>query len=485
MNQAAERPGCARRFRDAGSGIRLRKAGGAALVALVAIAALAAVHAPAAHAQEVQVPLDRSGRIQRIDAQLAKRLGTMTDRYPGFTEARLFRAPDSTFALEVTMARGGQVLRERLPLSPTGVDSLRDRITLLIAQKAPQATMNQEGRPLLVTCTTLLGLGFYGWALPYAGDVNESQVAAGIYMLTAAGSFFIPFALTGDQAVTYGMTDHALYGTTRGIIHGILVYQLFSSSDNTSQGNVGAATFGSIVEGAGNYYWAASTHMSAGDAQTIGTLGDFGLLEGLGATNLADTYDQDRNAQGAAIMLAGSAVGLAGGAVLARHRDYSYGDASVMRNAGLLGVFAADMIADWFNPSDKTYVTAAMIGAPVGLALGDRLVANTDFNVGQSVIITLGMTAGAALGLGIVYVSSGGSGDHGTLNLTSSMLGSAVGFATTYSSLLPAARAGRTKSSWRIEMSPLAALAAAAPRPEGSAPSAGAGAPLVRVSYRF
>ncbi len=457
---------------------------GAALAATILLAA--AWHAPEARAQDVQVPLDRSGRIQRIDAPLAKRLGTLTDRYPGFAEARLFRAPDSTFALEVTMARGGQILRERLPLSPAGVDSLRDHITLLLAQKAPHATLDQEGRPLLVATTTLLGLGFYGWALPYAGDVNESQAAVGIYLLTAAGSFFVPYALTGDQAVTYGTTDLALYGTTRGIFHGILAYQLFAGSGNTSQGNVGSAAAGSIVEGVADYFWAQGTQMSAGDAQAIGTLGDLGLLEGLGATALADTYDHDRNQQGAAIMLAGSAAGLAGGAVLARHRVYSYGDASVMRNAGILGAFAADMVTNWFDPSDhKAYVTAAMIGGPLGLALGDRLVANADFNVGQSVLNSLGMVAGAAFGLGIAYVSSGSSGDHPTLYLTSSMLGSAVGFASTYASLLPAARASRANhSSLRIELSPLAAWAAA-PRPRGSGPSAIAGVPIVRVSCRF
>jgi hypothetical protein len=60
------------------------------------------------------------------------------------------------------------VLRERVPYSAAGVDSLRDGISLLVAQKAPQAALNQGGRALLVTATTVLGIGFYGWALPYA-----------------------------------------------------------------------------------------------------------------------------------------------------------------------------------------------------------------------------------------------------------------------------------------------------------------------------
>jgi hypothetical protein len=113
------------------------------LFAIVVLAA--ALHATAARAQEVQVPLDRSGRIERIDAQLAKRLGTFGDRYPGFTEARLFRAPDSTFTLDVTMARGGQILRERVPLSLAGVDSLRTMISERWPRRSAAGWPDQEG----------------------------------------------------------------------------------------------------------------------------------------------------------------------------------------------------------------------------------------------------------------------------------------------------------------------------------------------------
>jgi len=452
-------------------------------IALIVVFALAC-HAPA-RAQEVQVPLDRSGRIVRIDAALARRLGTLTDRYPGFTEARLFRTADSTFVFEVTMARGGEVMRERVPYSAAGVDSLRDRITLLVAQKAPQASLDQGGRALLVTATTLLGLGFYGWAVPYAADVSDDQTAVGTYLVISAASFFVPLAITSNQPVTYGVTDLALYGATRGIPHGMLVYQLFSGVDNTDHGNVGSAAAGSFIEAVGSYAWAHGAHLSAGDAQTIGTLGDFGLLEGLGATALADFYSDERNEAAAATMLAGSALGIAGGAALAGRRDYSYGDASVMRNAGLIGVFAAEMVTDWFKPEDNAYVAAAMAGGVVGLTAGDRMVANTEFTAGQSVMNTTGMVAGAAFGLGVGYLSTGNNGDNGTALLTASMLGAGIGFAGTYASFLPAARSARTSSSWRVEVSPLAALAARAQRPGGGGGGGIANAPLVRLSCRF
>lgn len=482
MNQAAGTSARATRARVARTALTLRLTVAFAVVTVLPFALLPL----AACAEEVQVPLDRSGHVQRIDAQLAKRLGTLTDRYPGFTEARLFRAPDSTFTFEVTMARGGKVLRERVPFSAASVDSLREQISLLVAQKAPHAGLNQEGRTLLLAGTTLLGLGFYGWALPVATYVEDGQAIAGAYLLVAGGSFFLPFAATGGQSVTYGMTDLALYGATRGIPHGILIYQLFTGNKGEPEALVGSAMVASIAEGVGGYVWAQRAQSSAGSAQTISTLGDFGLLEGLGVASLADYYDQGMHSAAAATALAGSAAGIAGGAALARHRDYSYGDASVMRNAGILGAFAGTMVADWFQPQDKAYVTAAMIGGAAGLMGGDRMVSNTDFNVGQSVLNTLGMVAGGLLGLGVGYVSTSDKSDNGTVLLTSSMLGSALGFAATYGSFLPAARVGRTDhSSLQIELSPLAALAAGALRPGGSRPDAIANAHLVRVSCRF
>jgi hypothetical protein len=281
------------------------------------------------------------------------------------------------------------------------------------------------------------------------------------------------------------MTDLALHGATRGIFHGILVYQLFVGNENTSNGNLGSAVAGSLAEGVGGYVWAQRSHMSAGSATTIGTLSDFGLLEGLGFASLADYYDNDRNKEASAVMLAGSAVGVAGGAVLSGHRRFSYGDAAVMRNAGILGAFAAEMIADWFQPGDNAYITAGMVGGVVGLAAGDRLVANTEFTVSQSVLVTLGMVAGGALGLGVGYVSSGNSSDNGTLLLTSSMLGSALGFAATYGPFLSTARADRVgRSSWRFDVSPLAPMLAATHRSGGRTGEI-ANLPLVRVSCRF
>jgi hypothetical protein len=448
----------------------LRHAAGAMLLALLAIAP-----ASTARAQETQVPIDRAGRIERIDARLAARVGLFTGRYPGFQEARLFRAADSSLVLEITTIQKGQLTRERLPLSAAGADSLRARVTMLVGALAPSAAVNQEGRVWLLVSSTLLGVSFYGWALPVATDMTDGQVIAGTYLLTAGGSFFLPFAATGTQPVSYGMTNLALYGMTRGIVHGVLIHDLATGPEGGGRGATGAAMGASIVEGVAGYAWARKANLSSGAATTIANLGDFGLLNALGASNLADYYDTGRQRDGSAVMLLGSAAGMFGGAQLAAHRAYSYGDATVMRDAILLGVFAGLMVTDWSVPEGhKPFIQAAMVGSVVGLAAGDFLVRDTEFTNGQSVMVTLGTLAGAAVGLGFGNITTSHIDDNGRYLMTASMVGSALGFAATYRSFLREAKRAQTdRSSWRLELSP-AALAVNAP-----------GVYPLRIEYRY
>jgi hypothetical protein len=285
------------------------------------------------------------------------------------------------------------------------------------------------------------------------------------------------------------MANLTLYGATRGIVHGILIDRLITpeNQDLESSSAVGWAMGGSIAEGVGGYLWARGANLSSGSSTAIGDLGDFGLLNGLGLSSLGDYLDEEHRHTGSAIMLAGSALGLAGGSALAAHRSYTYGDAVVMRDGILLGVFAAEMVTRWFDPShDKTYISAAMAGSAVGLVAGDRLVRNTDFTSGQSVVITLGMIAGGLFGLGAAYVTR--PEDNGMLEITTSMVGAGIGFAATYHSLGAQARhAAVQQSSWRMEFSPAALAVSLAPTAmrRGALRAAPPSLPLIRAEYRF
>ena len=109
-----------------------------------------------------------------------------------------------------------------------------------------------------------------------------------------------------------------------GIPHGILVYHLFVDTEDTDRGVLASAVAASVAEGVGGYLWARGADLSAGSATTIATLGDYGLLEGLGFASVSEYYDRDRNRAAAASMLMGSAAGLAAGSAYYGYNNYPY-----------------------------------------------------------------------------------------------------------------------------------------------------------------
>lgn len=404
-----------------------------------------------AAAAEVQVPLDRAGRVQRVDAALARRLGMFADR-PGFQEARLFQLADSSFVLEISSMLPAGLTRERVPLTSAGVDSIRDGITTGLALHKTTPTIDKSGRPLFVGTTTLMAFGFYGWAIPYLFEENASdQVKVGTYLVTASAGTFIPIWLTRNRSVSMASAAMAWYGMSRGALHGALLPYALHADPVTKPATACALGF-SVVEGIAGFEWAARTGMSTGSAATISNGTDFGALYGLGFSHLFNGESSGR----AAGTLIGSGVGLAASALYAPHRDHTYGDASVMRTGGWVGGFTGLAIVQALGPDDyqKSSTAGAITGGTLGLLVGDRLVRKADFSFGQSVIVDLTTIGGGLLGLGTGILAQGDGGSDKVLWATSAA-GTVVGYAAGYSMYAKAARrAGADRSAWRFDVMP-------------------------------
>ena len=424
----------------------MRNAVSAVLVASLLVANLAV-------AAEVQVPLDRAGRVQRVDAALAKRIGMFSDR-PGFQEARLFQLADSSFVLEISSMLEAGLSRERVPLTSAGVDSIRDLVTTGLAEHHTTPTIDTSGRPLFVTTTTLMCFGFYGWAIPYLFEENaSSEVVSGTYLVTAGLGTFLPLYLTRDGPVSMGSALMSWYGMSRGTLHGALLpYAL--SDDPAEKSPVGTAFAFSIAEGIGGYVWAARTKMSEGSAATISNGADYGALYGLGFADLLDA-DKTGNAAGPLI---GSGVGLIAAALYAPHRDHTYGDASVMRTGGWVGAYTGIAIAQTFsNVSewDESTTIGAMTGGALGLAVGDGLVRKVDFTFGQGVIVDLCAIGGGLFGLGLGTFASGNDAIKEEVLWSTSAVGTIAGYALGYRMNAKAARrAAADRSAWRFDVMP-------------------------------
>lgn len=459
-------------------------------IAALSLALALGAGAQSAHAQETQVPVDTAGRVVEIDRALALQLGLYLDEYPDLQVARLFRADDGSYVLELTLRRDGRILRQRVPMAEDEVAALRQRVSALpAAAPTPVDDGDQGARTLLVAGAALVGTGFYGWAVPVVLDLQNEGAAAG-YMFTAAGSILIPYLYTSDRAVTYGMTNAWWWGATRGIAHGM---ELVGLVDEDPGGD--ALVFGglaaSLAEGVAGYAWAERSGMSAGTAHTIGNFGDLGQFWA-GSAMLIVQPDPGRIVLGG--LLAGSAAGLVAGERVAARRAFTWGDAEVMRAAALVG--AADGVAVWDvltddDSDDDIRILGGLLlaGSAAGALWADRTLRGRDHSVGQAVIVDLAVASGYAVGAGFAFILGGSDGDS-ELFTSLGAVGATTGLALAVGSMAESATR-RDRRRWDdgrldLQLNPygLARLAAPDLDPVASADQAPP-VPLIVLRYTF
>lgn len=418
---------------------------------------LAIVTAAPAAAQEVLVPIDREGRVEVVDAELATRAGLWLSEFPAFHEARLFRGPEGTFILEVTEMREGRTTRHRRTLTAAEADDVRRRVSAALASAPRQRQrLDQTGRNLLIGQTTAAGLAYYGWALPYSLGIHEAAPASGLYLLTASASFFAPFWLTADQPVTMGMANLSRFGVSRGLLHGVFLGELiapesnefvvcnpdptvsctYDDDDTAERVRAGLALVASVAEGVAGYVWARNSGMTAGDAQTVALGGDVGLATGLLGSVVLNADDGDSFQVPAAMSLAGAGLGIVGGRALSKRRAYTWGDAQLMYTGAMTGAWAGMALTAVAEVEEEVVAGAALAGGWAGLVITDRYAANVDFTSGQANLVMLSAFAGALAGGGL-----GALMDNGDVAAIGSAIGAIGGLALGYASFAGDARA--------------------------------------------
>ncbi|MBW3551971.1 MAG: hypothetical protein KY466_00600 [Gemmatimonadetes bacterium] len=446
---------------------------------------------------EEQVALDEGGRLLRVDAELARTLGVFGD-LSDVREILLFRSADG-YVLEVTRRRGGVLIRERRRLSEAEVARLRADVSGALALRAPSALVDRSGRYVLLATSTAAGLGFYGWAVPYALDIEDTKGQVGLYMLVSAASFFGPWLWSADRPVTLGMANGAFWGASRGIVHGIGLHRIvagevqclpgdFGCSERESweRGRVATALVASLSEGIGALAWAKAAQATAGDAHLVGVASDFGAVGAVALGVLAGSDDLGASAYWG-FSLAGAAAGVGGGVALRARRDYSWGDVEVFRAAGLLGAYTGIAAADIVGSDEaRLFAGLGLAGGTAGLILGDRLVRDRDIGAGQGLLVDLGTVAGGLLGLGVAVLVSDESSSSETIFLSLSTLGAWSGFAATYGSLEERPRPDRREGSSERPRDESALRLDLVPFPDATRGGSLSLPPLaLRLRYRF
>jgi len=382
---------------------------------------------------EEQVILDPEGKTVEITPALRARLGLFPE-VEDFQGARLFRGEDQTYVLELTYQRQGQRWRQRQSLSPAAVDSLRLDLRRRLALPPVGLQFDQSGRGEFILDQILLSLFAYGPAINVMLDLDGLRPALASHMLTTTTSFYLPYRLTQRRSVTPAHRQLAQFGGTRGIIYGLLLADLAAEKGRTSRSDgatvLGSAALGSFL-GFKGVDWRRSTH---GQAELWAVMGDFGLLGGLGTSYATGLYERGGARRlGDGLALLSSGAGLYAGDWLAQHRDYTRGDAYVLRAGGILGALMALPLVDATRvDSKRAHVGGAVAGAVAGIGLSDHLLQKQDFTFGQGLIISGGELAGALLGLGLTYLADTGGHFDDLAYFGSAAAGGLGGFALTF-----------------------------------------------------
>jgi hypothetical protein len=327
--------------------------------------------------------------------------------------------------------------------------------------------MDRDGRGSLVLSQTLLGLGFYGWAVPVILDLDEAQSFVAAYLLTAGAAFYIPYRLTRNRSVSRAHSNLTFYGSTRGMLTGGLLSDALLSEDSTDEGRkrLAGTLVGSVAGSLLGFTAIDRLNPTEGRASLWGAMGDFGFAGGAALAHLAGPYDSEdvlvqdgefsyterelRNpAVGHLITVAGGVVGL-----LASSRiggpNFTQGNASGLRSSGILGAQVGLTLArtlgieserrdgDLVVVEDDTRVLAAggLVGGIAGIYLGDRLLEGKRFTSGEGLLINAGHLAGGVTALGITYLIAEDVDDNALLYLATSTVGSLLGAGIVYRTL--------------------------------------------------
>ncbi len=404
------------------------------------------------HAQDTQVAVDNDGKKDVIEASLGSRIDLFKE-YPGFIEARLFEMAQNEYSLEIYYKPDDRILRKRINYTSEDVHALRGKVSAALRVMQSDTTLNQDGRAKLLIASSVAGLGYYGWAIPAALDMQSSKAIASTYMFTSALSFFVPFAATRNSTVTEASANAYIYGTTRGIIHGLAINAVIFGNDGHYRRKLAFSMAGSLAEGVALYKVSSLQNWSTGRAELSGVGGDFGLLIGLSTPIL---FNREGGRLQPAAGLIGSAAGMAAGHRLAGREHYTQGDAYVLRGAGTMGSYTALSVTNLSDTENENiYAGAFIVGSVGGLVLGHRLAYDRDFTAAQGTFIELGQLAGWFTGLGIAYLIKDPASSDSRLFMTLSAAGGIGGYALMYNIFADKARekaAGRT--SWDFQFTP-------------------------------
>ena len=372
---------------------------------------------------------DQRGTIFFIDRELRDELGVFSE-YAGFERAQLFRVSDAEYRLDVEVSTGGVKQKLSRSIDPSQVAILRSQISDVLVKERLLYDLSGSGRTHFIWTTALASVGYYGPAVAFFVDAEETDAAAGSYLLAAGAGFFLPYFLTRSSYMTDGMAAGARVGAVLGIVHAGQLFGSFDFLDRADEDEIrlflGISTLVSLAELGAGVAAAREFNIPEGRMNLIGVGGLLGTFSGHLWGNVILGSDLSPSETGI-FSIAGSIAGMYTANQLALNSHYTTGDAKAVMMAGMAGAtLAAGVLeASELDFSDKLF-SGVLAGAGfVGCLAAHRWLELKDLRNAQGNYIVVGTTAGAIVGTLVSRASASGRWEP---ELLSAGIGAALGF---------------------------------------------------------
>ena len=394
---------------------------------------------------------------------------------PPFHEVQLFQVDSATFTLKLSrLAKTGLIVDEFYQMD-------NQQRTLFYQQtEAGLQTVRSDVDDIFKSFGFGLGIGselYLNLSHP-AGRVATSALAAGCYygatiavalakanptpkptdFWAALGDFFAQaftgvlitgavatvtgagtYLLLADKPIPTGAAALAAGGLTNGLVLGTALYESLYGNTVNSDGQMIAASVGSIAAGVGGYMFAKDNQISESQANMMNIFGLIGSGVGTSVSTLVtNNYAENTRVRGIS-SLAGSLGGYFLGNEFGKSQYYTQGDATVIEmhsfTGALLGAYI-DMFLQGISVdtvqkiiyvglpafSPRTDLTAPVLGAIAGLWGGMMAVHGKDFSKLQGLKVVGATVGGAMFGSALSSLLS-----QRGLNATAQWFGLAVG----------------------------------------------------------
>ena len=342
-------------------------------------------------------------------------------------------------AWQVAM-QDGKISSEERPLlnilgETQGISSDSSRSWEIQWRVPASLVLDQSGRWPLVAQNMALGVGLYGWAIPYVLHAEDSRWVVGSEMLSLGSAFYLTYNYTRNRSITHAQTQMMRYGELIGLRYGIGINQLLDlDSGNTDLGGSNPETLwawvlmASVPAGhfAGEYLfdryqpsngqawaWTLWTGVAGVTARLIHSAVDDAPIE----PDFSYYYDEAEQARYDADLLSWQKrktplellaypLGAVGGYYLTKDKVYSFGDALMLTQGWAYGYFNAMMLQSLlFSDGDEDiFFMNAGFGAVASIFAYDRLIRDQDYSFGQSILMALGSGSGMAFGFGTAVI---------------------------------------------------------------------------------